>query len=271
MDEQSKSSMVREAFDTVAGGYDGQALRFFPEGAKQLADLLGLSGDERVLDVATGTGNAALALARRLPRGRVTGVDFSSGMLEQARRKCSSEGLRNVEFLERDMQALGFEPGEFDAATCSFGIFFVDDMDAQLAQIARTVRRGGQVAITCFQENYFHPLKELMVGQLASHGVLPPPQAWLRIAREEGCRELFERAGLRDVRVEQRNLGYFLADEREWWDVVWNAGFRRLLSQLPPVNLERFRLDHLREVAALATPKGIWLDIGVLFTLGVRG
>lgn len=261
--------MMRDAFDTVADGYDRPALRFFRESARHLAATLGVRGDERVLDVATGTGHAALALAQNLPRGRVTGVDFSPGMLQQARRKASSEGVRNVEFLERDMQALGFQPGAFDAAICAFGIFFAEDMDAQLAHIAGVVRPGGQVAITCFQERYFHPLKELMVARLAGHGVAMPPPTWLRVAKEAGCRELFERAGLREVRVEERNLGYFLADEREWWDVVWNAGFRRLVSQLPPDARERFRQEHLEEVAALVTPEGLWLDVGVLFTVGV--
>ena len=63
-------------------------------------------------------------------------------------------------------------------------------------------------------------------------------------------------------------MGYFLADENEWWDVVWNAGFRRMLSQLPPADLPRFREDHLREVAALKTQAGLRLDIGVIFTAG---
>jgi len=269
MDARKSTSALRETFDTVAGGYDDPALRFFPESARHLANLLGLRGDEQVLDVATGTGHAAFALARCLPRGRVTGVDFSSGMLAQARRKGATEGVANVEFLERDMQALGFGPGAFDAATCAFGIFFVEDMDAQLSHLSGVVRSGGKVAITSFHETYFNPLRELMVRRLAGQGVQPPPQAWLRTATEAGCRELFERAGLRGVRVEQRNLGYFLADERQWWDVVWNAGFRRLVSQLPPADQDRFRQDHLREVAALATPDGIWLDIPVLFTVGV--
>ena len=53
--------------------------------------------------------------------------------------------------------------------------------------------------------------------------------------------------------------------------MVWNAGFRRLVSQLPPVDLPRFREEHLREVAALKTAQGLWLDIGVLFTKGQKG
>src|SRR5512147_2911626 len=103
MDEQQLKTMVKETFDVVSASYDSRELRFFPESAKNMAGLLSLRGDEHVLDVACGTGNAALAIAPRLPRGRVTAADFSSGMLEQARRKAGMLGLANIEFLERDM------------------------------------------------------------------------------------------------------------------------------------------------------------------------
>jgi ubiquinone/menaquinone biosynthesis C-methylase UbiE len=270
MDEHQRKTLLRETFDTVSAGYDSKALRFFPESAKHLAADLGLKGDEQVLDVATGTGHAALALAACVPRGRVTGVDFSSGMLDRARTKAASLNVRNVEFLERDMQNLGFAAHAFDAAVCAFGIFFVEDMDSTLAQIAGAVKPGGQVAVTAFQENYFHPLKDLMVNRLAGYGVQQPPQTWKRIATEAGCKELFMKAGLRHVRVEQRNMGYFLDNAEEWWDVVWNAGFRRMVGQLSSSDQARFRQEHMQEVAALAIEDGIWLDVGVLFTFGTK-
>jgi len=68
--------------------------------------------------------------------------------------------------------------------------------------------------------------------------------------------------------VETKNVGYFLEDAYAWWDVIWNAGFRRLVGQLAPSDQERFRREHLEETAALATTRGIWLDVGVLFTIG---
>jgi ubiquinone/menaquinone biosynthesis C-methylase UbiE len=240
MNEQQQKAMLKETFDIVAEGYDNRPLRFFPDSAKQLAAFLDLRGGELVLDVATGTGHAALAVAGRLPQGRVTGVDFSRRMLDQAVRKAASQNVGNVEFLERDMQDLGFPAGSFDAAICSFGIFFAGDMDAQLARIAAAVRPGGQVALSGFQENYFHPLKELMVKRLSGYGVEPPPPTWKRVATEAGCRELFAKAGIGDVRVELRNVGYFLDDADGWWEVVWNAGFRRLVARLPQEDQERF-------------------------------
>jgi hypothetical protein len=54
------------------------------------------------------------------------------------------------------------------------------------------------------------------------------------------------------------------------WDIVWNAGYRCLVGQLGPAERERFCQEHLEEVAALSAPDGIWLDVGVLFTTGVK-
>ena len=268
MNAEQVRTILKDTFNAVADVYDHPVLRFFPASARHLADLLGLRGDERVLDVATGTGHVALELAARLPRGRATGVDFSAGMLAQARKKAAARGAANVEFAEMDMQDLRFEDSRFDAAVCAFGIFFVEDMETTLAHIASKVRPGGRVAICNFQQDYFFPLRQMLLDRLAARGVPLPPQTWERIASEAGCRALFASAGLRDVRTEVRNMGYFLADEDEWWSVVWNAGFRRLLSQLPAADLPCFREAHLREVAALKTPAGLRLDIGVRFTVG---
>lgn len=267
LDEQHRRTLLRDTFNAVSAGYDIRALRFFSESAKYLAACLYLRGDEKVLDVATGTGHAALAVAARIPRGRVTGADFSPGMLEQARSKAAALDIRNVDFIERDMQNLALSAGSFDAAVCGFGIFFVENMAGLLTHIASMVRPGGEVAVSTFQEGYFGPLKDLLVKRLMNYGVQLPPQTWKRVATEAGCRNLFDQAGLRNARVVQKNVGYFLPDAEAWWDVIWNAGYRRMVSQLSPSDQERFRQEHLHEVAALATPEGIWLDVGVLFTV----
>ncbi len=268
MDEQQHKMILRQTFDAVADGYDNKSLRFFPASAEHMAGILGLRGDERVLDVACGTGHASLAIARKLPHGRVTAVDFSSAMLDEARRKAALLKANNIEFLERDMQFLGFPDNHFDAAVCAFGIFFALGMDAQLARIVSTTRPGGRIMISNFQETYFSPLKELMGKRLASYGVQPPPQTWKRIATEAGCWELFEKAGLMDIRVEKKNVGYYLSSAEQWWDIIWNAGFRRMVSQLSPERQEQFKCEHLQEIEEQKTKDGIWLDVGVLYTSG---
>src|SRR5512147_200099 len=100
MDAETRKTRMIETFNTVSTGYDSRALRFFSESAECMAGYLDGPDIKRVLDVATGTGNLALEIARSFPGMQVTGIDFSPGMLAQARAKAEAEGIRNAEFLE---------------------------------------------------------------------------------------------------------------------------------------------------------------------------
>jgi ubiquinone/menaquinone biosynthesis C-methylase UbiE len=270
MDEQERKSKIRETFNTVSDGYDKRALRFFADSANQLATCLGLKGDELLLDVATGTGSNALVFARHLPAGRVIGIDFSEGMLKQARAKANLASIQNVEFVEMDMQRLSFPDNQFDVATCAFGIFFVEDMESQLRQISDKVKAGGKLAVTSFYENAFLPLAELLVERLALYGIERPSLSWMRVATKEKIAALFESASLRQITIQRKNIGYYLRSADEWWDLVLYAGFRGLVNQLSPSQLEKFKEEHLAEIQNLATDEGIWLDVEVLFGIGVK-
>jgi ubiquinone/menaquinone biosynthesis C-methylase UbiE len=270
MDEQDRKAMIRQTFNTVAEGYDNRALRYFADSAHHLADVLDLKGDERVLDVATGTGSNALVLAQHLPEGRVTGIDFSSGMLSQARAKAEKAAIHNINFLEMDMQQLAFPDDHFDAASCAFGIFFVEDMVGQLKHIASKVKKGGRVGITSFYDNAFQPLAELFFSRIEQYGIERPAVSWKRVSTEEKSAALYASANLGDVQVIRKNLGYYLRSADGWWDVIWYAGFRGLVNQLAPQDLERFKQEHLHEIQSLSTSEGIWLDVEVLYTVGTR-
>jgi ubiquinone/menaquinone biosynthesis C-methylase UbiE len=270
MEQTERKAKIRETFNAVAAGYDTPALRFFADNPRHLAACLDLRGDEHLLDVATGTGNAALALAAMLPGGRVTGVDFAAAMLARARQKAAAAGLTNVEFVEMDMQDLAYPDGYFSAACCAFGIFFVEDMEGQLAHIAAKVQPGGRVVISGFTEHAFSPLVDIFYARLRRYGVEPPPLSWKRIASEAGCEALFRNSGLTDIRIARQNLGYFLAGPEEWWEVIWQAGFRGLVNQLTPNDLQQFQAEHLAEIRELQTPEGIRLEVEALYTVGIR-
>jgi ubiquinone/menaquinone biosynthesis C-methylase UbiE len=168
MNEQERKVMIRETFNTVAEGYDNHALRYFADSAKHLAVYLNLRGNETLLDVATGTGSNALLLAQHLPSGHVTGIDFSAGMLHQARAKAKLAAIHNVDFVEMDMRQLSFSDNKFDVVASAFGIFFVEDMEGQLKHIVSKAKAGGKVAVTCFYDNAFLPLIDLFFNALRS-------------------------------------------------------------------------------------------------------
>jgi demethylmenaquinone methyltransferase / 2-methoxy-6-polyprenyl-1,4-benzoquinol methylase len=110
---------------------------------ERTAELTGVGPGDRALDVATGTGDLAVALKRRVgPEGEVVGIDFSEPMLELARRKAP-----HVRFDAANALELPYEDGEFDAVTVGFGARNFSDLGRGLAEMARVTRPGGRVVV----------------------------------------------------------------------------------------------------------------------------
>src|SRR5262249_50401502 len=140
---------VRSRFDLVADGYDRPSLRAFRTGAERLVELAALRDGQVVLDVASGTGHAAVAGARAVgPRGRVAAVAAWAEMCERARQKVVRLGLPNVEVRQGDGAALGLPAASFDAVTCASGIYAFPDIPAALTEWRRVLRPGGRLAFS---------------------------------------------------------------------------------------------------------------------------
>ena len=270
MDDTQRKAQIQKTFDTVADGYGSTGMEFFHHAAAHLPQLFRLRGDEHLLDVATGTGIAATAIAPHLPRGRVTGVDLSEGMLAQARARAHQLGLNNIELHPMDMQDIGFDDAHFDAANCSFGLFFLPDMTRLLQHIVSKVKPGGQVVTCSFYQGSFEPNVDLFLERIQRYGVTPPDFTWKQLCIEEHYHALYERAGLNDVATYRRDIGYPLDTAEAWWRVIWYAGFRGLVAQLSDDQLARFKQEHLAEIDALHTGRGIPLNVTALFASGIR-
>lgn len=163
-------------FDGIAERYDLLnriiSLGIDQRWRRQTAEALNLPENGRVLDLATGTADLALLIARSYPTTSVVGLDPSEKMLEVGRRKVTAASLeRRVELVGGDAQALPFESDAFDGTCIAFGIRNVPDRAKALGEMARVTRRGGRVAILELSE----PRRGLM-GPLARfhvHTVVP--------------------------------------------------------------------------------------------------
>lgn len=113
--------------------------------ADDLAEALEIFPGERVLDVATGSGNAAIAAARRA-WGKTIGVDFVPELLERGRERAAAERLE-VEFLEGDAQDLPFGDAEFDVVMSIFGVMFAPDQEKAASELLRVVKPGGRIGV----------------------------------------------------------------------------------------------------------------------------
>jgi len=270
MDDSERKALIREIFNTIADGYDRPALRFFPVSALHLTQYLNPSDNAHILDVATGTGSAALAIADEIPKGHVTGIDLSEGMLARATVKAAEQDITNVTFDRMDMTNIQYPDNHFDGASCAFGIFFLEDMQNCLRHISDKVKPGGKIALCSFYETAFSPLDELFYNRLMQYGVEPPPVSWKRIGQKNHHSELHETANLTDIHVYIEDIGYYLNDAEAWWEILWNAGYRGLLNQLSENDLQRFRAEHLVEIQTTASDEGIWLDVKVIYSVGVK-
>jgi demethylmenaquinone methyltransferase/2-methoxy-6-polyprenyl-1,4-benzoquinol methylase len=142
---------VRAMFDRIAGFYDVMnsvmTAGLHHAWRRRAADLAHVGPGDRVLDVATGTGDLALELARRVgPRGAVVASDFSEEMLARARAKAGGAGAP-VTFEWGNALELPYADGEFAAATVGFGARNFSDLDRGLSEMARVVRPGGRVVV----------------------------------------------------------------------------------------------------------------------------
>lgn len=267
MSDQDIKNIIQQGFDTVAAGYDHPSLAFFPQTAKAMIKLLELQPDQQLLDVCTGTGVIALAAAEQLCDGKVTGIDLSSGMLQQAKNKASEQQLSNTEFLQMDLDALTFPAGCFDVACSSFGLFFMPDMTRALNNIVEVVKPGGKIVISTFTGDAFLPMSDLFLQCYESFGKDMPQLSWKRLSTNELIKAQFAEVNIHDVSVHHVPLGYHMTDSQMWWDVVWNAGYRALLNQLTAEQQVEFKQRHMADIAELLGDDGVWFNTEVLIAI----
>jgi len=164
-----------------------------------LAEALDLVPDERVLDVACGSGNGAIAAARRT-WGNAVGADYVPALLERGRERAAAERLE-IEFVEADAQDLPFEDASFDVAISIFGAMFAPDQRQAAAELLRVVKPGGRIGMGNWVPD---GAVGTMFQTIAKHAPPPPgldsPLAW---GTEERLRELFG-DGIAELRAERR-------------------------------------------------------------------
>lgn len=212
--------------------------------AEQLCEAADVLPDERVLDVACGSGNATLAAARRA-WGNTIGVDYVPELLEHGRARAEVERLE-AQFIEGDAEQLPFEDGSFDVVLSTFGVMFAPNQERAAAEVLRVCRPGGRIALASWTPDG-------LVGQtmavIAKHVPPPPgvspPVLWGTVER---LRELFG-DGVSEVEVARRELDFRFRSAEHWLEF-----FRAYFG---PVKVALERLDEPEREALAAEAKAI--------------
>jgi SAM-dependent methyltransferase len=168
--------------------------------AEQLAEAADLQPGHKVLDVASGNGNAALAAARRF--GEVTAVDYVPMLLEEGRKRAEAEDLP-IDFLEGDAENLPFEDASFDAALSTLGVMFAPDQEKAASELLRVVKPGGTIGMVNWApDSYIGGLFKTLGKYVPPPPGVKPPFRW---GTEEGLDELLD-GGIGSLQTRRRTL-----------------------------------------------------------------
>jgi demethylmenaquinone methyltransferase/2-methoxy-6-polyprenyl-1,4-benzoquinol methylase len=160
----SKKEQVAEMFNNIAGKYDflNHLLSMGIDRGwrkKAIAEIAKVKPGN-ILDVATGTGDLAIAAASLNPK-KITGVDIAEQMLEVGRKKVAERGLTHIITLQSgDSEAMPFATDSFDAVTCAYGVRNFEHLEAGLKEMSRVMRPGGKLAILEFSKPKAFPFKQ---------------------------------------------------------------------------------------------------------------
>lgn len=179
LDPAQYKEMVREDWKMAAPGWRKWTNRLEAQG-KPITEALirasSIRSGMNVLDIACGTGDPALTLARIVaPTGHVTATDLTAGMVEIAQERSRTLGLTNIHFKQADSEALPFADGSFEAVTCRFGIMFFTNREKSLREILRVLKPGGRATFAAWGPREQNPWFDNMLTILTKYAGLPPP------------------------------------------------------------------------------------------------
>jgi SAM-dependent methyltransferase len=181
----------------------------------EVVEAIGAGDGHDYLDVATGSGNAAEAAARR--GARVTGLDLVPELVDAARARFQSAGL-DGEFVVGNAESLPFEDGSFDRITSIFGAMFAPPHQAAADEMTRVARPGAAIAVAAWTPT---GLNGQMFKLLAEH-MPPPPEGFVPPVMwgvEDHVKDLFSAAGL-EVSCQIRKASFEFSSSDAWMDHV---------------------------------------------------
>lgn len=257
IDAKALKEQHRVDWDRVAAHwrkYDERLRRNGAATTRRLLELAGIQPGQRVLDIASGTGEPGLPAAQIVgPSGFVLLTDQSPEMLAVARDKANAQSLRSVDFRVSDAEQLQLDPESFDAALCRGALMLMPDPVRCLRVVYESLKPGGRIAVLVVGRPEANPYFTIPYTVLRKYVSLPhhdptAPGAFA-LSNPDRLRSVLARAGFRELHIEQVEDTSELESGREYWEYMREYSMvGTLLAQIPADQHEKIG----EEIAAKA-------------------
>jgi ubiquinone/menaquinone biosynthesis C-methylase UbiE len=263
MDKTEYKKGIEANFDNVSRHYDEN--RFFAISAAKMARLVPSADRLKILDISTGTGAVAIAMAGKFKDASIEAIDLSQGMLEIAKSKARVKDIANIAFIQCDVEHMVYAEHIFDVVSCGYGLFFYPDMETTYQSICKTIKPGGMFIFSSFTDAAFNPYAECFFGRLEKdHNVIPPSRIRERLKSKHQIEALVATSPYNNLDVIHEPIRYSISID-QWWSLLNSAGFKSLLDQLHPQQLKSFKQIHLEEIRELSNGASLELNADSLF------
>ena len=189
-----------------------------------MIERLEIADDQQHLDIASGTGEPGLSVARLAPRGHVVLTDLAAEMLDIATRRAGAQGIANFETRVCSADDLPFGDATFDSVSVRFGYMFFPDVAKATAEFVRVLKPGGRVCSSVWVKPQENPWTAVVMQAIAAEVMLAPPDPdgpnMFRCAAPGYVSALYEAAGLRDVAEWDVDVELVTQSPAQYWEMI---------------------------------------------------
>jgi ubiquinone/menaquinone biosynthesis C-methylase UbiE len=244
---------------------------------RALVEAAGASPGQSILDLASGSGQPALALASAVaPSGHVTATDQSTGMLAVAEENAGRAGVSNMRFRRADAESLPFPDRTFDRVTCRFGAMFFADPVGAMKECLRVLLPGGRAAFAVWGSPQ-QPFFAMTAGALRRYIPSPDPDPdaphLFRFAAPGTLSDVLREAGFRPVREERLQIDCErMGSPEDFWEEFKEvaAPFRPLIAGLAPDRRAKLDAEVLAAMRQYSTGDRLRFHVEVNLASGIR-
>jgi len=226
-----------------------------PVGAA-IIERLGIAEGQQHLDIAAGTGEPGLSIARLAPRGRVVLTDLVAEMLDIAARRARAHGIINIETRVCSAEDLSFDDATFDSVSVRFGYMFFPDVARATTEFTRVLKPGGRLCASVWVKPEENPWTAIAMRAIATEVVVAPPDKdapnMFRCAAPGYVSDLYVNAGLRDVDEWDVDVELVTRSPEEYWEMISEHVSLAVaaLARVDGPARDRIRADAIANVSA---------------------